>query len=1832
MSVNWKTLAESEIDTLKSNSSAYLHAIYCFNKWDLLFEQFSDDDHRPGVLGVLKKRKTGKTLLKGLTAEKIIELLDSSVDAIRLRLLKILVMRCDEFEVVPTVGKTVLTQIKNHPWASHFLPFIYCIQPLDDLRTVLTGRVKEKCMRKGVTPDVWNMFLDPENHFSKKDYLKLKFRALNISEFGDVELLAYRKSLCNLIIDVACEALVEFKEKTKGYEHFVLAPAMTNVMALKHVWRRSKELRSKIRDAILASNGPLLQEAYRMLLIDSGMGQNGLYGPTFAPFPLDLFLRNKLVSPSDVLEHLLPKVFQPEMENQPDHPKVLEMLCKRAVVYGSGSGFPMFVNLLKQLSERKEHPLSEVWPYIIKKMTEFIEEDIIEHGREGLIQNFCNCHLQLQVNRYMWQRRLLFSHDEAMAIVTNAIQHVFDRKDEIVKDSPEKYTEALNCVIRTLTRVEWRDDERSYERSFGSAFFHFPMEFRDKIVMEAMADPLGQKLLNGELSKKPPSVPLSFALLIGDLKRMTIAIAGKKAEACDEYGFQDKVSYSFPHLLTQEEQSSAHCEGKVHIFERYLYQSFRHSSMAAKTFNLYQCLVFKVLRIAQHIDKEYLYEQAADMHWRFCRFAISKVTSRAQALALNLFTATVCHPLAIYAYVKAGKDVSELICKQLLANAPFVHPRCPMLLISVLSSVLATSYSPQLPGIDQAMGKIAETLINRAFVELPSNRNAPGTSGAQHSWSVELASDKVPEVSKMICNAQAQIKWPEGYLKKVSKRMFLRMQEDVKGEFAPPSVFSQDVMKSILPPNLFPGVAPFMAVLKFVKQKVDQYEPKHFIHPSTNFVRDMIATLNRVVTSAAHCYQPTGDIPDGYERTHTCAQYDELCRQLTVRGLVLRRETADVVKSICPEDHFYTRLLTEGGDTTDDVFALLDAVLPFKPLTVEQARDLEGKPKPKLALVVNVTVDAVLNASNLIRIHSVVDKPKPKRYNKFGVKLPDKPEKAKKFVYEPQLHTLFSEYLAQYTRCVPSSVCEHMRLEGPSLVANIVDMHNHLHSGCESEDMMKHLVAVLDLLINDLLIKNPKPTPEDPKPKETPTLFCDEEGVVRGSVPPISKRFRLNGSSLYDGLPKFKNTTALLAYVGHMIYEIAEWGTIDLTKFAPDIVRSVKKLVSVRPNELKKIVGDLNENHWVDYFIAGILSVVDFGDTLKAPEWAKQDGLEVYHMVLSLLSCTQFHTITLECLNQKLLGMNSYAARTGLLSGLISGLSSLNLAFTLETRIATVTLSMDPKYVGYPLPQFSIDYALKLSKEPKLAAEVTRAIAAAAVSYMKNQSIRDMEPAQVDAMFEILTNVHKHGRAVMIPTFCQLLRPKFCRSLVYESPVYSELMPRASEPRNLIPPQDFQELSMPKKGPWHAYYERFLSSFVGSSLLSNDEHAVELAIHVLTKIGIRGGEASGHIAPFVTKACKDFNPLQPSKVLINFVFRFCVVSEHQNHNGMLESFVGMFRELRTQLDIVNQKQLKAMWLREDSFSMSSYDPLRNVFSLFIDCLSDVTLKSKEPSDISLLHSLCKQILPMLDGDKPPVIQFSPFLSLRRTVTVLANDSFANALATETGEGAMEHLLAFTTDFADESSLWSSLPGFVETIFHKNEKSLTKKLVLSFANWPTSLATQETVHTLLRPAIDSFLETIKQDENELQQVLPLLSKLTTVGFPQPRPVPFMAKNAGGMAPQMRGAVQYGAPMAMACKAAPVQLHCDCAPPPPAAPPMACRIPDLVRQGAFCLGRSKAEECVVEDDGLDCMEFTAECLECCEDSVPVECNDEMPERDFSASPPASDDEFCGLDLSD
>ena len=306
---------------------------------------------------------------------------------------------------------------------------------------------------------------------------------------------------------------------------------------------------------------------------------------------------------------------------------------------------------------------------------------------------------------------------------------------------------------------------------------------------------------------------------------------------------------------------------------------------------------------------------------------------------------------------------------------------------------------------------------------------------------------------------------------------------------------------------------------------------------------------------------------------------------------------------------------------------------------------------------------------------------------------------------------------------------------------------------------------------------------------------------------------------------------------------------------------------------------------------------------------------------------------------------------------------------------------------------------------------------------------------------------------------------------------------------------------------------------------------------------------------------------------------------------MIDGFVEMFQKLRGQLDIVAQKQLKPMWLREDNYDPASYEPLNNALGIFIKCTEDVATKSKEKDDITVFHNLCKKILLVLDAEHPPVVQLELFESLRRRVQILANDNFADALVADVGEPAMEKLLKFIVDFAGESDMWDyPVPNFVDAVFRKNDKFLTKKLVLTFANWPVSLANKRFVHDLLREPIHHFLDSIRKESETVSEVLPLLSKFTIVGGPICRPVA-AAKYAGFNAGPPR-------PAPVCCDAPP------CAPPPCAREMAMCARGPMVqrtmmmKKGGAPMMRRVEEECVAE-------EAMAECAVCdCCDSMPPE----------------------------
>jgi len=84
----------------------------------------------------------------------------------------------------------------------------------------------------------------------------------------------------------------------------------------------------------------------------------------------------------------------------------------------------------------------------------------------------------------------------------------------------------------------------------------------------------------------------------------------------------------------------------------------------------------------------------------------------------------------------------------------------------------------------------------------------------------------------------------------------------------------------------------------------------------------------------------------------------------------------------------------------------------------------------------------------LIRITSVCVKPRAKRFNEFGVKLPNKLVRVWAFPYDPWIKVIRSSVQDATLQCdSASNVFERLRLKARSLAALVLGLHTNLNRG-----------------------------------------------------------------------------------------------------------------------------------------------------------------------------------------------------------------------------------------------------------------------------------------------------------------------------------------------------------------------------------------------------------------------------------------------------------------------------------------------------------------------------------------------------------------------------------------------------------------------------------------------------------------------------------------------------------------------------------------------------------------------------------------------------------------
>jgi hypothetical protein len=281
-------LSEADLQALLDSPGTFVGKLVREGNWSGLIEVFPVEKALKAVVKGLKNPKTRKSLLSDLSESRIIEILDSASFPIRNELFHILIRQSETVSVSSSVGKTLLSHLSEHSWAGHFMHELYSLQPLEDVRTALCSRFKQKHCGKP-TLDLWKRVLKEKNHYSKKDFTSSEFSELDLSYFVDVDLLSHRKSFCSLCISLLSTVLSEFREKKKNYKNFVIRPFVNLVIGLRSIWRRDKELRQGLINTIIECTP---HDRFRKTYMNYVVNPGGLWEESF---PLSRYVEFGLI-------------------------------------------------------------------------------------------------------------------------------------------------------------------------------------------------------------------------------------------------------------------------------------------------------------------------------------------------------------------------------------------------------------------------------------------------------------------------------------------------------------------------------------------------------------------------------------------------------------------------------------------------------------------------------------------------------------------------------------------------------------------------------------------------------------------------------------------------------------------------------------------------------------------------------------------------------------------------------------------------------------------------------------------------------------------------------------------------------------------------------------------------------------------------------------------------------------------------------------------------------------------------------------------------------------------------------------------------------------------------------------------------------------------------------------------------------------------------------------------------------------------------------------------------------------------------------------------------
>lgn len=1683
--IDWKSITAENVDELRDRPEAYVHGLIMFSQWTKIANIILDENLSSYALTCLKEKKVQKMFINSLSTEKVLELLDLSCDPIRAQLFLLLIKNYDNSPIPQEIGKILVNEMNKHRWAFNFPDELFSLQSNDDLKTAFNARFNRKNYELEF-PRFWKKLMDPKRHWNAREYKHYRVY-ISYNQFVTVGLLKYRKSFSKLIGEILIEALNGYDKKIKKYIYNVIQPAVTNFFNFKDIWLHDSETRQRVSEALL--NFPF-EKVKKVAMF------NLLFEKQINPDVLRIrsFIDSKIVTPKQLLEKVLPRCIKAMVESEPNS-KQFDYLTEaylKMLNSSSSSGINL-LNFFKFISVKNiEHPCSKVYPALIEKM-EYVTIQNFRKGEPNLFNALCKYINTSKIDAnnlnlpcFLPQNSLALSYDFIIKIIISLIKDTISRKSEIVQKSPAMYSTMMYKIMKGLLNngaSDWTSDECFSEKQHFSSFYMLPVDLRDEIVIEYIKDPTGKKPYNSELAKCFATVPIGLLMLVSDLRKIAEVIKPEKA-ACDKYGFLNETIINFPPYINQETRNAESVKVSIHAVEKMLIPFIKNKDEKTvnRAFSLYFLFVKKLTFAAIKINEQELYRKATDVYFRLMRFYLSKLSPQVQDVNIEKFISTVFYVPFIYVGSKGCDNFVECLFEKIISKAPYSTQEFSIIPMSLLEYIINYGYSNLFPTTEAIFVQIIPLLIKLINSSLPKSYGY-NTISPSISTMYEMVSEERNSSLIKITEAQSKLLIPEKFSKIILGDPFSKkLNSPCKGVVIDTSIITKELLSTLEVPRFYPSVGAAIETMKILKQMIESYHPSDIDSVSTKVLQELIKIVKNAINENLKISMKIPEVKDfSYESSNTYNTYIENVRKFNF-SIKVAKSTILFVKNIHIDHPFYKELFKGNPIET---FTLLDEVLNFKPYNFDEERKMQNDPPLPKHFTFYLAVYFIPTYSILCRLTANDEKPIEKKKSVQGAqnkKQENNKTKVRPF-YEKWMCEVSSQLFDSIFDCDFKEIANQIKEDGDGLTNIIQFIESHIHKRKECNFNAELIGYLYKILIEDILV-------QDEGTKAKCTLFNDGK-TTTNPVKPLQKKNYV--ATKNTGLPYYQGTKALIGHLSRFVCDNSIAEKIDISIFAEPLTQ----LISLPPDLLKSKIGDDNQNHFTDYFCQVLCSMIDFGDDEKPIDWAKNQKDPKYLLFFKLFACDVFNYICLEIINQKLQTMIQQPKKNAIITAFISALVSLeDISFTLHTRTKVASWCLETEYAGFPIPDYSLKYINELSKDPKIHIDLRRTIAASIVSNFKQQSIVSQTPTQTNELFEILNNIYETMKNQMTVVFCQLVRPKLCYTLEQSGPIFKELMPKSSFPVNFITPQLYN-LSMPKINEWKEYYQKYLTMFVGPSLLSSDDKICQLVIKVLTKIGIDGGDLADQTAKFMENAFKGFNVRSASTFLINFAFNFCFSSSHQEYTEMIDAFINLFGKLRAAFDEVNEAQMNYFWMDYSKFDSKLYTPLFKTFDIFIQNFSSILENLKNKEDCLIVNKICRRIHNVLCSDKEPLIFNQQFNSLCNTVQILCSEDLIKGIYLEPSEEALTSLIKFVKENAliTLENADNKMKNIISKYFARNKDSMTLSIIKNLTNWELEIAQNPTVQEYIQPILKQYFSKVDKDNTEIYQIIPKLWKFS-----------------------------------------------------------------------------------------------------------------------------------------